>query len=215
MRKRNVICVVFNSKGNDGKEMALPDSECEGQERPSELEECPNLPPCAILTTSSPIFLDFTTVSSLTTSALLQSEDSIEDSDEDDFNLSFGTDSDDSLQEDDFIINSITTDRSKVQQFSHNRNGTGGGRRVHGGEWAVMQWRPCSVTCGTGVRTRDVVCVKPDRKCNLNHRPSVSEYCHVQPNCNIQLNPGNAISIIMIYELDWSPNNFHFPVFKN
>ena len=191
MRKRNVICVVVNSKGSDGKEMALPDSECEGQERPSEREPCPHLPPCVILTTSSPILLEFTTSSSLSTSALPQAEDFDEDSEEDeDLNSSIGMDSDDSLQEDDVILNSITTDRSKVLEFSHNRNGTGGGRHVNGDGWAVMQWGRCSVTCGTGVRTRRVVCMKPDSKCNLNKRPSVSEYCHMQQSCNLLLTSG-------------------------
>ncbi|KAJ9586000.1 hypothetical protein L9F63_020364, partial [Diploptera punctata] len=190
MRKRTVICVELNSKGSDGKELALPDSECQGQERPSERELCPNLPSCMIHTTARPILLDLSTSSSLFTSALPQTVDSNEDSEEDDVNLSLSIDSDDSLQEDDLVTNSITTDRNKVSEFSDNRNGTGSGKRVNEGGWAVKQWKPCSVTCGSGVRTRSVVCLKQDGKCNLNNRPRVSEDCYVKQNCNLQFSSG-------------------------
>ncbi|KAJ4433156.1 hypothetical protein ANN_15413 [Periplaneta americana] len=54
MRKRTVMCVVLHSEGDDGREMALPDRDCEGQKRPEEQEPCPDLPLCAVISTTSP-----------------------------------------------------------------------------------------------------------------------------------------------------------------
>lgn len=206
-----MMCVVLHSEGSDGREMALPDRDCEGQERPGEREPCPNLPPCATPSTSSPV-PDHVTASGLlstSTTPLPESDFVINNSDADEEELeivnlnssSLALDTDDSLQDDEILLNSITTGRTyeNVVQFMHSGvNSTANtvhesGRRderVNVGGWGVTPWGPCSVTCGSGVRTRNAVCLKQEGMCNPNIKPSVSEYCHTQQNCSYQHGPG-------------------------
>lgn len=217
MRKRTVMCVVLHSEGADGREMALPDRDCEGQERPGEHEPCPNLPPCAIPSTSSSIPVYVATSDFVSTSAPLPEDGFIVDDgdiheDESEIlnsNSSLVTlDTDDPIQDDEILLNSIKTDRTyeNVVQFVHiGENSTAhtvhDGRRderVNVGGWAVTPWGPCSVTCGSGIRTRSVVCPKQEGICNLNIKPSVLEYCHTRKNCSYDQRPGEFLINMLI-----------------
>ncbi|XP_050306134.1 thrombospondin type-1 domain-containing protein 4-like [Anthonomus grandis grandis] len=42
-------------------------------------------------------------------------------------------------------------------------------------EWNVGPWSPCSVSCGTGHRTRSVIC--PSGRCHPENRPAHAEHC--------------------------------------
>ncbi|XP_045460910.1 thrombospondin type-1 domain-containing protein 4-like isoform X2 [Harmonia axyridis] len=53
-------------------------------------------------------------------------------------------------------------------------------------EWLVGDWSACSVTCGTGHRSRSVSC--PSGECPVESRPPHAEYCTL-PNCNHQPRP--------------------------
>jgi len=212
MRKRTVMCVVLHSEGDVGREMALPDRDCVGQERPGEKEPCPNLPPCANPMTSSPVPVYVATTGFRYTSTPLP-EDSfvIEHGDvyEDEFevlNSNSSSVTDESLQDDEILLNSITTEKTyeNVVQFVHSsENSTANTKyesekrdeRVNLGGWAVTSWGPCSVTCGSGVRTRSAVCLKQGNICNPNIKPSVSESCHSQENCRSHLGQGEILDI--------------------
>ncbi|PNF40674.1 hypothetical protein B7P43_G03792 [Cryptotermes secundus] len=213
MRKRTVMCVFLHSEGADGREMALPDRDCEGQERPGEHEPCPNLPPCAIPSTSSSI-QDYAASSDFVSTSAPLPEDGIivdgdiheEESEILNSNSSFVTlDTDDAIQDDEILLNSIKTDRTyeNVVQFVHiGENSTAhtvhDGRReerVNAGGWTVTPWGPCSVTCGSGIRTRSVVCPKQEGICNLNIKPSVLEYCHTRKNCSFEQRPGWSLEV--------------------
>ncbi|KAL1512823.1 hypothetical protein ABEB36_002345 [Hypothenemus hampei] len=50
-------------------------------------------------------------------------------------------------------------------------------------EWTVSGWSQCSATCGTGHRTRSVIC--PSGQCHPENRPAHAEYCHNGP-CDTQ-----------------------------
>jgi len=215
MRKRTVMCVVLHSEGDDGREMALPDRDCEGQERPGEREPCPSLPPCANPTTSSPVPVyvastrfPYTSIPPPEGSFMIDHGDVYEDGFEvlNSNSSSVTLDTDDSLQDDEILLNSITTERTyeNVVQFVHSsENSTANtvyesgkrDERVKLGGWAVTPWGPCSVTCGSGVRTRSVVCLKQGNICNSNIKPSVSEYCHSQENCEYHLVQGEFLDI--------------------
>lgn len=217
MRKRTVMCVVLHSEGADGREMALPDRDCEGQERPGEHEPCPKLPPCAIPSTSSSI-PDYAAPSDFTSTSAPLAEDGfiVDDGDINkeqseilNSNSSLVTlDRDDPIQDDEMLLNSIKTDRTyeNVVQFVHSgANSTAhtvnDGRRderVNVGGWTVTAWGPCSVTCGSGIRTRSVVCPKQEGICNLNIKPSVLEYCHTRKNCSYEQRPGEFLTNVAI-----------------
>lgn len=47
-------------------------------------------------------------------------------------------------------------------------------------EWVLTPWSPCSSTCGSGVKKRDVRCPEPDM-CNPDSRPNESMNCTERP----------------------------------
>jgi hypothetical protein len=210
------MCVVLHSEGADGREMALPDRDCDGQERPGEHEPCPSLPPCAIPSTSSSISDIVATSYLVSTSAPLLDGSNIDDGDLHEegseilnSNSSLVTsDTDDPLQDEEILLNSITTDRTyeNIVQFVHSgKNSTSNmvhnGRRderVNVGGWTVTSWSPCSVTCGSGIRTRSVVCPKQGGTCNPNIKPSVLEYCHTRKNCIYEQGQGEFLINVVI-----------------
>ncbi|KAH0812217.1 hypothetical protein GEV33_010573 [Tenebrio molitor] len=51
-------------------------------------------------------------------------------------------------------------------------------------EWSVGPWSSCSVSCGTGHRTRSVTC--PTGRCHPEDRPKYAEYCENGP-CSASL----------------------------
>ncbi|KAJ8274951.1 hypothetical protein COCON_G00095760 [Conger conger] len=59
-------------------------------------------------------------------------------------------------------------------------------------EYSVSSWSGCSVTCGEGTQTREVVCVGgraerlPDSACSSLHRPHPTQSCQ-QPACQLQI----------------------------
>ncbi|XP_077368504.1 A disintegrin and metalloproteinase with thrombospondin motifs 1 [Festucalex cinctus] len=58
-------------------------------------------------------------------------------------------------------------------------------RELGGAEWALMEWGPCSKTCGGGMQQREVVCLdprgRPSEDCPEELRPLASRSCAVQP----------------------------------
>jgi hypothetical protein len=205
------MCVVLHSEGDDGREMALPDRDCAGQERPGEREPCPNLPLCASPTTSSPVATSrfpYTSTSLPEDSLIVDHGTGYEDEFEviNSNSSSVMLDTDDSLQDDEILLNSITTERTYenvVQFVRNNENSTANtvydsgkrDERVTLGGWTVTPWGPCSVTCGSGVRTRGAVCLKQGNTCNPNIKPSVSEYCYSQENCGYPLGHGEFLDV--------------------
>uniref|UniRef100_A0A8D0GRT1 ADAM metallopeptidase with thrombospondin type 1 motif 20 n=1 Tax=Sphenodon punctatus TaxID=8508 RepID=A0A8D0GRT1_SPHPU len=54
------------------------------------------------------------------------------------------------------------------------------------GEWQAGNWSPCTVTCGNGVITREVICVNyhqqiDENYCDPEGRPSKEQECNVPP----------------------------------
>ncbi|XP_053557160.1 A disintegrin and metalloproteinase with thrombospondin motifs 12 [Bombina bombina] len=48
-------------------------------------------------------------------------------------------------------------------------------------DWTVSNWSQCSVTCGGGVRTRNVTCAKNnDEPCNASKKPNTKALCGLQ-----------------------------------
>ena len=47
-------------------------------------------------------------------------------------------------------------------------------------EWTEMPWSACSVTCGPGIKRREVACPEPDM-CNPDTRPSETASCNETP----------------------------------
>ncbi|GFU37857.1 a disintegrin and metalloproteinase with thrombospondin motifs 9 [Nephila pilipes] len=52
------------------------------------------------------------------------------------------------------------------------------------GRWTTGKWSECTVTCGTGIQTRRVLCTYPDETnssddmCNFNSKPKKDRTCH-------------------------------------
>ncbi|XP_071167899.1 thrombospondin type-1 domain-containing protein 4-like isoform X2 [Mytilus edulis] len=59
-------------------------------------------------------------------------------------------------------------------------------------EWFMTEWSQCSVTCGKGERSRDVLCIDTDNRevnaCDITMKPSNSEECGTNP-CNSYTDP--------------------------
>ncbi|XP_049609801.2 A disintegrin and metalloproteinase with thrombospondin motifs 1-like [Syngnathus scovelli] len=57
--------------------------------------------------------------------------------------------------------------------------------RKLGAEWALMEWGPCSQTCGGGMQRREVVCLDPQghpsKDCPEELQPLASQSCASQP----------------------------------
>ncbi|CAH1991455.1 unnamed protein product [Acanthoscelides obtectus] len=57
--------------------------------------------------------------------------------------------------------------------------------RIEEKSWMTGNWSQCSVTCGTGHRTRSVICPS-SHHCKAEHRPAHAEYCSMGP-CSASL----------------------------
>ncbi|GIY63961.1 a disintegrin and metalloproteinase with thrombospondin motifs 9 [Caerostris extrusa] len=53
------------------------------------------------------------------------------------------------------------------------------------GRWTTGKWSECSVTCGTGIQSRRVMCLSNERnpsdeRCDLNSKPRKERGCHLR-----------------------------------
>ncbi|KAJ8916379.1 hypothetical protein NQ315_005077 [Exocentrus adspersus] len=72
-------------------------------------------------------------------------------------------------------------------------------------EWSVGSWSECSVSCGTGHKTRQVTC--PSSQCRIEDRPAHAEYCNVGPCAASSTNypsSTNTLSFSSWLVTDWS-----------
>ena len=47
-------------------------------------------------------------------------------------------------------------------------------------DWVLTSWSVCSVTCGQGIKTREVRCPEED-KCNPSTKPNEEFQCNERP----------------------------------
>ncbi|KAG5874393.1 hypothetical protein JTB14_012376 [Gonioctena quinquepunctata] len=87
------------------------------------------------------------------------------------------------------------------------------GSGVGGFEWSVGPWSQCSVSCGTGHRTRSVFC--PSGRCTNEDRPPHAEYCNlgacnqashttIPPETALQTGTASHRSISVWLTTEWS-----------
>ncbi|CAG2056713.1 unnamed protein product, partial [Timema podura] len=196
-RKRTVMCAVLYSQGSSGREIALPDNECKGQDKPPEKEPCPHLPPCTAPTTSRstqepPLYTTSSpkteTLFYLTTASFLdqqyfgnqEDKTDLEDSQLSNFNYTMESDAEKTLQSNDVLLHeSIRTteeDKSVLQFVDSVKNSTA--------TWVIGEWGECSVECGVGQRTRTVDCFSTNATCDLESKPSETEKCSSNVGCD-------------------------------
>nr|CAD7569776.1 unnamed protein product [Timema californicum] len=196
-RKRSVMCAVIYSEGSSGREIALPDNECKGQDKPPEKEPCPNLPPCTAPTTSRstqepPLYTTSSpkteTLFYLTTASFLEQQyfdnqedkTDLEDSQLSNLNYTVESDAEKKFQSNDVLLHeSIRTkeeDKSVLQFVDSVKNSTA--------TWVIGEWGECFVECGVGQRTRTVDCFATKAICDIESKPSETEKCSSNVGCD-------------------------------
>ncbi|XP_032687122.1 A disintegrin and metalloproteinase with thrombospondin motifs 7-like isoform X2 [Odontomachus brunneus] len=142
LRKRSVMCVV---SGTDRADLAVPDRDCKKDERPKEVEPCPNLPPCGP-TTEVPLIVYA-----------------------DNKDMSFYNISD---QDGITIVNGLTTDEPEILEFDNvvDENPDNSMYNTKS-KWTVSKWSHCS----NGKRSRKVTCSVPGDCNPDNKPPGVED----------------------------------------
>ncbi|XP_066993774.2 A disintegrin and metalloproteinase with thrombospondin motifs 7 [Anabrus simplex] len=155
-RKRHILCVA-QDHGNSSEEVVLSDSECADEDRPTDEEPCPDLPSCFSLAPTQ----ESRSAPHNTSAEMML------------------------LDEDEIILNSISSPRNHDDILQFMNGGQGEDRTVSGGGWLVSAWSPCTVTCGPGRQVRHVECTHLDGSCDEALKPSDSKPCHVQRYCYV------------------------------
>ncbi|XP_014473812.1 PREDICTED: A disintegrin and metalloproteinase with thrombospondin motifs 7-like [Dinoponera quadriceps] len=213
LRKRSVMCVV---SGTDRADLAVPDRDCKKNERPKEVEPCPDLPVCGP-TTEVPLIV------------YADNKDTsfYNISDQDGITIVNGltTDEPEILEFDNVVDenpdNSMYNTRPKwtVSKWSHCSNGKRS-RKVtcfvpgdcnpdnkpasvedcRSGKWITGNWGTCNATClvKSGVKQREVQC--RDRAtnllsddCNPEKRPFDTKRCYYRRQCYEKYDCKNGI----------------------
>ncbi|XP_046737583.1 A disintegrin and metalloproteinase with thrombospondin motifs 7 [Diprion similis] len=149
VRKRSVMC-VSSGEGEESSDLALPDSDCNGEIRPEELDTCPALPMCET-TSEIPLIV----YASSKENAFYNVTS----------NENYGI----------TVISSLTTEKPEILEFDNVVDGnTDSSMYDAKAKWTVSEWSLCQY----GKRTREVSC-PASGDCDPLAKPVSVEDCRI------------------------------------